>query len=181
MATTTWTPPPETSTRSRNPTRKGGRMRTEVLTREDALGAGALRYYTGRPCKRGHLSERWVSTRICIGCARGYQDRFKERHADRVASSRRAHCQANIDRLRAISKRNQRVKVEVLATRPRPNACEVCGERPDGKGLHFDHDHVTGSFRGWLCHHCNVSIGMVNDDPVRLRALVKYLENGGPV
>jgi len=65
------------------------------------------------------------------------------------------------------------------ACRPRPEACETCGARPGGKVLHFDHDHVTGAFRGWLCHHCNVALGMVKDNPTTLRALAVYLENGG--
>jgi hypothetical protein len=65
------------------------------------------------------------------------------------------------------------------ACRPRPEVCETCGVRPGGKVLHFDHDHVTGAFRGWLCHHCNVALGMVKDNPTTLRALAVYLENGG--
>jgi hypothetical protein len=36
---------------------------------------------------------------------------------------------------------------EQIAQRPRPNFCEVCylTAKPD-----FDHDHLTGKFRGWL-------------------------------
>jgi hypothetical protein len=28
-----------------------------------------------------------------------------------------------------------------------------------------DHCHTTKTFRGYLCHGCNVALGMVDDDP----------------
>lgn len=64
------------------------------------------------------------------------------------------------------------------ATRPKPANCEVCDAPAINfkKGLCFDHDHVTGAFRGWLCTRCNVAIGMVNDDTDLMRALIGYLD-----
>tara|TARA_R100001086_G_scaffold169794_1_gene92581 strand:- start:27 stop:479 length:453 start_codon:yes stop_codon:yes gene_type:complete len=41
----------------------------------------------------------------------------------------------------------------------------------------LDHDHITGKFRGWLCHKCNSALGWFNDDINYLRRAVKYLEN----
>lgn len=43
------------------------------------------------------------------------------------------------------------------------------------KGLHVDHDHRTGKFRGLLCPGCNVAVGMIADNPERLLGLVEYL------
>jgi hypothetical protein len=42
--------------------------------------------------------------------------------------------------------------------------------------LHFDHDHATEKFRGWLCKSCNNALGYVGDRPEVLRALADYLE-----
>lgn len=53
--------------------------------------------------------------------------------------------------------------------------CVVCGSR---SRIVYDHSHATGLFRGWLCNACNVALGLVRDDPVRLRALAEYLEKG---
>ena len=37
--------------------------------REDALLKGLKTYSTGEPCKKGHLSEKYTSTRGCVQCA----------------------------------------------------------------------------------------------------------------
>jgi len=59
--------------------------------------------------------------------------------------------------------------------------CEICGS---DRNLHVDHDHACcpgpmtcgKCFRGWLCSNCNTSLGLMKDDPERLRAAAKYLE-----
>jgi len=55
--------------------------------------------------------------------------------------------------------------------------CDACGGPPDPKrGMHFDHCHKHGHFRGWLCRECNLALGNVRDDPARLLKLVAYLK-----
>lgn len=55
--------------------------------------------------------------------------------------------------------------------------CYVCQGPPDVRGsLHVDHNHRTGAIRKLLCTRCNAALGMVDDDPARLRALIAYLE-----
>jgi len=38
--------------------------------REEALSLGKKTYFTGKPCKRGHIAERRVSTWVCLQCAK---------------------------------------------------------------------------------------------------------------
>jgi hypothetical protein len=60
--------------------------------------------------------------------------------------------------------------------------CAICQtDSPGGPGnkFHVDHDHATGRVRGLLCHHCNTGLGNLYDDPVRLRAALRYLEVSG--
>lgn len=70
---------------------------------------------------------------------------------------------------------------EEAAGRPKPDFCEACDGPPTKIGLVFDHSHLSGAFRGWICHHCNVALGHVRDSQWRLRALIDYLDrNEGP-
>jgi hypothetical protein len=36
---------------------------------------------------------------------------------------------------------------------------------PAKGGLHLNHDHDTGEFRGWACWHRNAGIGKLGDTP----------------
>lgn len=58
--------------------------------------------------------------------------------------------------------------------------CGICGdtEPTTKRPWHIDHDHETGKVRGVLCHHCNVGIGNLRDDPELLRAAIAWLEQG---
>jgi hypothetical protein len=64
-------------------------------------------------------------------------------------------------------------KQEKIAGRKRPDQCEVCGSLGI---ICFDHDHITGKFRGWICNRCNFSLGLVKDNIETLRALANYIE-----
>jgi hypothetical protein len=41
----------------------------KMISRKEAQQAGATRYFTGEPCKHGHIAERFVSSRCCTECA----------------------------------------------------------------------------------------------------------------
>jgi recombination endonuclease VII len=57
------------------------------------------------------------------------------------------------------------------------NVCAIC-KRPcaTGKALAVDHNHETGKVRALLCKDCNVSIGLMKEDPDLLRTAANYLE-----
>lgn len=38
------------------------------IDRQTARSLGLTRYFTGKPCKKGHVAERWVSSLTCIEC-----------------------------------------------------------------------------------------------------------------
>lgn len=63
--------------------------------------------------------------------------------------------------------------------------CAICaGVNANGKALSVDHDHgccpgdrsCGRCIRGLLCAACNLAIGMMRDDPARLRAAAAYIE-----
>ena len=61
------------------------------------------------------------------------------------------------------------------------SCCGICGvangpSRWTGHdGLVIDHDHETGELRGLLCSPCNNAIGLLGDDPERIRAAANYV------
>jgi len=42
----------------------------KIVRRQEAVNQGLLRYFTGKPCKYGHVVERLVSTNTCLECHR---------------------------------------------------------------------------------------------------------------
>lgn len=68
----------------------------QILERSDAVKLNVRRYFTGRPCRRGHLAERFTSSGQCVACMKkavGMFVRFSvEAHQDdRVAVELFAH------------------------------------------------------------------------------------------
>jgi len=57
--------------------------------------------------------------------------------------------------------------------------CAICREEPavDGRAFHYDHDHITGEFRGLLCHNCNLGLGSFRDSKQLLDLAAVYLED----
>lgn len=60
--------------------------------------------------------------------------------------------------------------------------CAICKQPETVKhgekvsSLALDHDHHTGENRALLCHGCNVSLGLMREDPERIRAMADYIE-----
>lgn len=68
-----------------------------------------------------------------------------------------------------------RVEQERIAGRQCPELCELCNG-VNGR-IVFDHCHIKGHFRGWICDRCNRVLGSVKDDIILLELMIKYLEN----
>jgi len=63
--------------------------------------------------------------------------------------------------------------------------CAICPATPEESGVfHNDHDHkccptikTCGKcLRGLICSKCNTAIGLMNDNPERLRKAAEYVE-----
>jgi hypothetical protein len=51
--------------------------------------------------------------------------------------------------------------------------CAACGRKVK---LVIDHCHVTSKVRALLCHGCNTSLGLLNEDLDRIKQLARYLK-----
>ena len=58
-------------------------------------------------------------------------------------------------------------------TRPKPQFCELCQQRPAEA---LDHCHTRKVFRGWLCMRCNLGLGMLGDSADTLQRAANYLK-----
>lgn len=45
----------------------------EIISRKEAKVLGLTHYFTGKPCSRGHLSLRYVTTCQCVECLNKWQ------------------------------------------------------------------------------------------------------------
>jgi len=109
-----------------------------------------------------------------------HKRRYRERNRDKLREAHASYVRAGNNGYRASVERTmakRAIDLETMAGRPRPEVCDACGGPPDPKrGMHFDHCHKHGHFRGWLCRECNLALGNVRDDPARLLKLVAYLK-----
>lgn len=62
--------------------------------------------------------------------------------------------------------------------------CAACGQperfhdprTKQAKNLQVDHCHTTGKVRVLLCKECNNALGLLHDDPERVRQLLRYVK-----
>lgn len=70
-------------------------------------------------------------------------------------------------------KRQEEKRISIYG-RQKPEKCEICNENEFR--IVFDHCHVKGHFRGWICDRCNRVLGIVKDSCTLLNKLKDYLE-----
>lgn len=76
---------------------------TRRISRESARDAGLTQYFTGKPCKHGHVAARQVINAACVACRNLASERSRKKHPDRSEISRRNWYQRERDRLIAYS------------------------------------------------------------------------------
>jgi hypothetical protein len=120
---------------------------------------------------------------------------FYIKNADKIRAKTREWNEKNRERTRASAKRwadanKERRKLTDIewrygisrdqylkAVKRQGGRCAICGAKNSGKrGLHIDHCHKTGLFRGLLCGNCNSAIGQFKENPSLLRNAIRYLE-----
>ena len=142
------------------------------------------------PAECGHAGPAYKDGR-CVECGRERARASYRRNAEKIKASRReayhadqpaarayqkAYYEANREKMRRIARAKERARSGILNCPDEPpsgSPCEVCGAVP--RVLEADHDHASGRFRGWLCHHCNSALGKAQDSVARLEGLINYL------
>lgn len=72
------------------------------MTRAEALEAGLTRYFTGVPCKHGHVSERIVSNKGCLECLQQGSVALRKRNVEKERQRIREKYARNKERYKEI-------------------------------------------------------------------------------
>lgn len=58
----------------------------EIISRKDAILTKSSKYFTGKPCKNGHLSERYTQSGVCKSCLhQSHRPRYVEMPEEKEA------------------------------------------------------------------------------------------------
>lgn len=72
----------------------------KIVTRKEAKAAGRTRYFTGAPCPKGHVSERFVCSRGCCECEIVRKRLWREANPEVVRETNRVWREANPEKHR---------------------------------------------------------------------------------
>lgn len=70
-------------------------MSDNLLARDQAEALGLPRYFTGKPCRNGHVAERYVANNDCVACAPAKRQRVSEELREKRNAKRRAEYAAS--------------------------------------------------------------------------------------
>jgi hypothetical protein len=164
--------------------------------RKTALAIGSTFFYTGVPCKRGHIAKRRADKNSCLECIRIATYRYKQTDiAKAVAAARVTELKSTGEWEKAVTSRTLKhyygitlVEYENLLV-AQNGVCAICRQaetstdpklnRP--RRLAVDHCHTTGKIRGLLCLACNTAIGKLKDDPQLIERAAAYVRNEGDI
>lgn len=79
--------------------RTSGIRAMEVISRKEAKEQGLKRYFTGKPCKHGHASERQVSDGKCCVCVAERVRKWHEQNKEKILEKKREYYEQNKDRV----------------------------------------------------------------------------------
>ena len=117
------------------------------------------KYFTGEPCKRGHIAKRYTKSKDCVECMyiRGRESQLKNKF--------------NI----TLEEYNDILKTQ-------DHKCGICGLTDDpvvkGKAFAVDHCHESNEIRGLLCSRCNQALGHLGDNLEGVNKALEYLNKG---
>jgi hypothetical protein len=167
---------------------------------------GVSHYFTGKPCKNGHLSPREAKWNGCLDCDNMRQKakradpknrehikalrdadykrngaKFKAKKRDRYHGDDRVRIKAREDALKRTKGINFKRYDEILELQE--GKCAICLTNETGRKtatLFFvDHDHETGAVRGLVCNACNFLLGQARDNTEILKSAILYLKKTG--
>lgn len=158
----------------------------------------SLHYFTGRPCKHGHIEVRLTSDRTCLECSRVLFGNTKALSHKREAARRYYwdHRDALMKQSETQARRDQRYFASLLRrynlnkadydalVESQNGLCALCKKIPlqvKPRPLFVDHCHKSGKVRGLVCVRCNTLLGFLEKSLHLLSPAVMYLVKHGSI
>ena len=99
----------------------------DIIGRDEARALGLKRFFTGKPCRRGHVAERGVSNLECMECSRGRSREWRaanlkkarERARERARKYRAANPKKARERARERARKYRAANLEKVRERER--------------------------------------------------------------
>lgn len=66
-----------------------------IISRKKAREKGLDMYFTGKPCKNGHINERYVSNNACIDCSQEYKKQWRQENKEYFQEQCKQYYQEN--------------------------------------------------------------------------------------
>lgn len=66
-----------------------------IISFELAKQQGLSKFFTGKPCKNGHIAERYVCSKGCVVCAYESEKRYKASNPERTTARRQTYRKKN--------------------------------------------------------------------------------------
>ena len=146
-----------------------------VISRAEAMTAGLNRYFTGKPCRNGHVAERHVTGGTCVECNKSLVIAWREENREKKRASDRERIKADPERKRTYTRnraarkkgaegKHTKAEIAGLLTKQR-GRCANCKTLLSGK---YHADHIGPLAKGgtnWirniqlLCPSCNLRKG----------------------
>lgn len=97
-------------------------MKRKIIERSEAMALAQTSYFTGRPCRKGHIAERVTSSGTCRDCERERARIYDAANREKRLAYFRAHYLANAERRRAYGRAYYAANREKIAAASREKA-----------------------------------------------------------
>lgn len=112
------------------------RRHPQMIARKEAKSLGLKRYNTGKPCKHGHLCDRYVACCVCVLCADINAEKWRKINRSLVTAKSRWRRLADREARRVYEKRRYAIKTgkiivpkNIPQTELKPGECKAVVQR----------------------------------------------------
>ena len=94
-------------------------MTKEIISRDEAKEQGLKRYFTGEPCRHGHLSERRTNDGKCAECVKIRRDKYYQNNKDVIINRQQKYYQENSEKVNARRRQHYKENHETILEKRR--------------------------------------------------------------